>query len=400
MVSAFFSASETSLSTLNKIRLKKNAQDGDPRARAALEHTEQFDKTLTTILVGNNLVCVAGSTIGTLVFTALFGVSGAIVSTIIITILFLTVEVLPKSYAKAHSDTVALKVARPLRVASFILAPFCFMFRKLQSALHSRSVPDEKAPSITEEELLYFIESIEEEGVLEEQESNLVQSALEFDETTLREIITPRVTLQALDVDSTQGEIAEFLSSVGHSRAPVYETSVDNIIGILFVQDAMRLMISGNEISLRDIIKEPCYVHKGMKLSDLLSVFKSQKVQMAIVLDEYGGTMGIVTPIDLLEELVGDIYDEPGSLTERDDGSYEISGGSDLWDMFEKLGIDHSDIESDYSTVNGWAMSLIGFIPEAGESFSFKGHLFTVLEVDGNRIASLAAKLIDDDDLE
>ena len=392
-LSAFFGASETSLSTINKIRLKKSAQDGNARARVALELTEQYDKALTTILVGNNLVCVAASTIGTLLFTSLFGVSGAIVSTVVFTILFLVVEVFPKSFANANSDTVALHIAKPLRAASFILAPLCFVFRKLQKALYGRGGQDEKAPSITEEELLYFIESIEEEGVIDEQESNLVQSALEFDETTLREVITPRVNLEALDVESTQQELTDFLLSAKHSRAPVYETSVDNIIGILFVPDAMRLLMAGKDVNLRGILEEPCFVHKGMKLSDLLSVFQSKKAHMAVVLDEYGGTLGIVTPIDLLEELVGDIYnDAPESLTMREDGSYEIDGGCDLWDMFDALGVDHSDIESDYSTVNGWAMSLIGFIPGAGESFSFKGYDFTVLETNGTRISRLSAK--------
>ena len=393
-LSAFFSASETSLSTINKIRLKKSAQDGNARARVALELTEQYDKVLTTILVGNNLVCVAASTIGTLIFTSLFGVSGgAIASTALITVLFLTVEVLPKSFANANSDKVALRIARPLRTVSFILAPLCIVFGKMQKTLNASEDSEKKAPSITEEELLYFIESIEEEGVLEEQESNLVQSALEFDETTLREIITPRVSLEALDVESTRQEIADFLLTAKHSRAPVFETSVDNIIGTLFIPDAMRLLMAGKEVNLREMLTQPCFVHKGMKLSDLLSVFQSKKAHMAIVLDEYGGTVGIVTPIDLLEELVGDIYnDAPESLMRREDGSFEIDGGFDLWDMFEALGVDESDIHSDYSTVNGWAMSLIGFIPEAGESFSFRGYDFTVLETDGNRISRLAAK--------
>ncbi|MCL2856230.1 MAG: hemolysin family protein [Oscillospiraceae bacterium] len=393
LLSCVFAASETALSTINKIRLKKNAQEGDRKAQAVLALIEHYDKTLTTILVSTNLIAVAVSTMGTLVFIALFGASGAIVSTIVFTVLFLAGEILPKTYASKNSEKVAFKSPGFLRVAGVILFPLCFLIVKLQGAMQKPGSPEDKTPSITEEELIHFIESIEEEGVLEEQESSMVQSALEFDETSLREVITPRVSLEALDADSTQEEISKFLLEVKHSRVPVFETSIDNVIGVLQAQDAMRRIISGEEVDLRAIIQKPCFVHKGMKLSGLLSVFKSREATMAVVLDEYGGTVGIVTPTDLLEHLVGDFYDEEYSdnLKEHDDGSYEIDGGYYLEDMFEKLDIKPADPEIEYTTVNGWAMSVIGFIPEVGESFEFGGYSFKVTQVDGNKIVRLRA---------
>ena len=393
LLSCVFAASETALSTINKIRLKKNAQEGDRKAQAVLALIERYDKTLTTILVSTNLIAVAVSTMGTLVFTALFGGAGAIISTIVFTILFLMAEILPKTYASNNSEKVAFTAPGFLRVAWVLLFPLCFLFSKLQAAMQKPSDTEEKAPTITEEELMHFIESIEEEGVLEEQESNMVQSALEFDETSLREVITPRVSLEALDADSTQEEISRFLLEVKHSRVPVFETSIDNIIGVLVVQVAMRRLISGETIDLRQIAQKPCFVHKGMKLSALLSVFKSREAHMAVVLDEYGGTVGIVTPTDLLEQLVGDFYDEEQSLglVKHEDGSYDIDGGYYLEDLFEKLAIDPGELETDCNTVNGWAMSVIGFIPEAGESFEFGGYRFEVTLVEGNRIVRLRA---------
>jgi len=386
-VSAFLAAAETALSNHNKIRMKKKAQEGDPRAKTVIHLIEHYDKTLSTLFVADNLLAVGASSMGAMVFTYLFGASGVLVNTITFTFLFLIVEIFPKTLADARSDETALGVAGPMRALCVILTPLSIIFMVLQTKMRKWAAKED-IPSITGEELLHLIETIEEEGVLDEQESNLLQTALELDETSLWEIITPRVNLEALDADSTREEIAEFLQNAQHSRVPVYEESVDNIIGILFVQKAMSLLIAEKEVNLRDIIETPYYVHEGMKLSGLISVFQSKEVHMAVVLDEYGGTAGIATPVDILEELVG----KPEELTPKEDGSFEISGDYYMWDMFDELSIDEKDIESDYSTVNGWAMSHIGFIPEAGESFVFGNYRFTVLEMDGNKIARLRAE--------
>jgi len=389
-VSAFLAVTETSLSSHNKIRMKKKAQEGDPRAKSVMHLIEHYDKTLSTLFVADNLLAVGASSMGAMVFTYLFGASGVLVNTITFTFLFLIVEIFPKTLADAKSDEMALGVAGPMRALCVILTPLSIIFMMIQTKMR-KWVAKEDVPSITGEELLHFIETIEEEGVLDEQESSLLQTVLELDETSLWEIITPRVNLEALDVGSTQEEIAAFLQNTQYSRVPVYEESVDNIIGILFVQKAMSRLITEKEVTLRDIIEAPYYVHEGMKLSGLISAFQTKEVHMAVVLDEYGGTAGIATPVDILEELVG----KPEELTPEEDGSYEISGDYYMWDMFDELNIDEKDVESDYSTVNGWAMSHIGFIPEAGESFVFGDYRFTVLEMDGNKIARLKAEVID-----
>jgi len=390
MISAFFSVADTAITIHNKIRMRKKAQEGDPRAKKVVTLIEQYDKTVTTISIADNILVLAASSMGAVLFTSLFGGTGVAVNTAIFTILYLTVDTFPRTLASAKADEFALRVAGPMRVLSVLITPLSFVFMILQAKMRKWASNNSQSPAITEEELIHLIE---EEGVLEEHKSFLVQSALEFDQTPLRDVVTPRVNLQALDVNSSQEEIANFLLAAEFSRVPVYEDTVDKIIGVLLIQEAMRQLAYNQAIKLRELIKEPYFVHQGMKLSDLLTVFESKKIKMAIVLDEYGGNMGIITPVDLLEELVGNIYNsEPDDLITREDGTRLIAGGYYLWDMFEKLDIAESGIESDYSTVSGWAMSMIGYIPKAGESFLFKGYRFAVKEMDGNRIARLAAK--------
>ena len=389
MISAFFSVADTAITIHNKIRMRKKAQEGDPRAKKVVTLIEQYDKTVTTISITDNILGVAASSMGAIMFTYFFGGTGVVINTAVFTILYLTVDTFPRTLASAKADELALRVAGPMRVLSVLITPLSFVFMILQARMRKWVSNSDEAPAITEEELIHLIE---EEGVLEEHKSFLVQSALEFDQVPLRDVVTPRVNLQALDVNSSREEIANFLLAAQFSRVPVYEDSVDKIIGILFVQEAMRQLAYNQTIDLRALIKEPYFVHQGMKPSDLLAVFESKKIKMAIVLDEYGGNMGIITPVDLLEELVGNIYTGgPDDLITREDGVHLIAGGYSLWDMLEKLEIDESGVESDYSTVSGWAMSRIGYIPKAGESFLFNGYRFTVKEMDGNRIARMMA---------
>jgi len=391
LVSAFFSVADTSIAIHNKIRMRKKAQEGDPRAKMVVNLIEQYDKTVTTISITDNVLGVAASSMGAIMFTSLFGGTGVLVNTITFTILYLIVDTFPSTLASAKADNLALRVARPMRILCVLVTPLSFVFLLLQAKVRRwASESEEEAPSITEEELIHLIE---EEGVLEEHKSYLVQSALEFDEVPLRDVVTPRVNLQALDINANQKEVARFLLAAEFSRVPVYEDSVDKIVGVLVIQQAMRALAFNQEIDVRALMVEPYFVHKGMKLSDLLGVFESKKIKMAIVLDEYGGTMGIITPIDLLEELVGDIYHgEPDDLITLDDGSYLIAGGYYLWSMFEKLEMDADGVESDYSTLNGWAMSMIGHIPKTGESFVFNDHRFAVEAMDGNKIARMSIK--------
>ncbi len=395
LFSAFFSSCETVISTCNRIRIKKQAQDGDEKAQKVLTMTDSYDRTLSTILIGNNIVNIAASTIATLLATAIFGTAGAWISTLVMTILVLVFgEIMPKTYSMENADTLALKIVGPLGFVITLLRPLSYVFSKLGTLFSKPS--EDPAPTVTVEELMYIIESIEEEGVLEEQERDLVQSALEFDDTAIREIITPRVNLVALDINGSQEQTVETVLSEGYSRIPVYENTVDNIIGILYTRDFLRCLVRGESTDLRQLIKEPYFVHKGMKLSVLLANFKSKKVNLAVVLDEYGGTLGIVTMEDVLEELVGDIWDEddevPEELVKLDDTHFEVLGEYDILELLGELGYDVEDTEGGHTTVGGWASHMMEHIPQVGERFDYKDLRFTVLAMDGNRVARLGVE--------
>jgi len=395
--SAFFSVSETSISTFNKIRMRKKAEDGDKNAKKVLRIWDNFDKTLSSILIGNTIVNITASTMAAALLTSLLGAAtGAVVATVAMTLLVLLFgEILPKSYSKDNAEKAALKVAGPLNAINFALTPLSAVFLKITAAVRNRSGKD-NGPSITEEELIYMMDTIEEEGVLEEQERDLVQSALEFDEIPIRDILTPRVNITAIDIDSKPEEIKKTIVETGYSRIPVYQSTIDKIVGVLYTRDYLLAMVNGESIRLRGMLGEPLFVHKGMKLSHLLASFKAKKLNLAVVVDEYGGTLGIVTMEDILEELVGEIWDEddeiPLGFIETGEGSFEAEGDFDLWDMLEKLGIDEESVDSDYSTVGGWALHMLGHIPLANEEFTFSNHSFTVLSMDGHRLKKLGIK--------
>lgn len=400
LFSAFFSASETAFSTFNRIRMKKKAQDGSAAARQTLKIAEDYDRTLSTILIGNNIVNIASSAVATIIATALWPRYGALVSTVVMTLLVLAFgEILPKSYAKQNADLLAPKIAGLLQFFRALLFPLSFVFTRLQGAFSKADPELEQPPSVTEKELIYMLDSIEEEGVIEEQERDLVQSALEFDEITVKEIFTPRVNLVAVDVDNPLDKITEVVISEGYSRIPVYENTVDNIIGVLFARDYLRCIVRGEEVSLRAMLSAPYFVHKGMKLSLLLSNLKARKVHLAVVLDEYGGTLGIVTMEDVLEELVGDIWDEddeiPGGLVSLGENRFEVEASCDVAELFEELGYEEEDLDTEHTTVGGWAMQVLEHIPQAGEAFDYKDLRWTVLEMSGHRITRLGLERLE-----
>lgn len=401
-LSAYFSMSETAFSTVNRVRLKNYAENGDPRAKRALKITGRFEDTLSTVLIGNNLVNITSTTIAATLATRYLGSSGPVISTVVMTLLVLTFgEILPKAYAKENSERVALGAVGFLRFCVVLLRPLSFLFAKLQGAFSklTRREEEEKIPTVTEEELKYIIESIEEEGVLEEQESDLVQSALELDEITVQEVLTPRVDVVAVDVDDPVMEVRDLLFEEKFSRIPVYEGSIDNCIGILYSWDFIVACVKqkAEDIKLRDMLSEPYFVHKTMRLSSLLSQFKLHKQNMAVVTDDYGGMLGVVTMEDILEQLVGEIWDEDEEATfdivKVGDNEYEVSGDLNIYEMLEEMDYDDRDFESDYNTVNGWALEQLERIPDEGDAFSLDGLTCTVKEMDGQRIKTLLVRL-------
>lgn len=395
--SAFFSASETSFTSVNMIRIRSMAEEGNQKAATAVRLAESYDRTLSTILIGNNLVNIALSSLTTVAATAAFGDAGVAVATGIATLLILTFgEILPKSWAKENSERLVLLIAPPLRFCSLLLWPLSTFFIWLKDAFR-RGEEGEKAPSITESELMYMLGTIQEEGVLEEQEKDLVQSALEFDETTVQEIITPRVNLVALDIEEEQQEIVRVVTGEKFSRIPVYEGTIDNIVGIVQSREILKRIIQGRSIRLRNLMSKPIFIHRTMKISRLLAEFQRKKAHIAVVIDDYGGTLGIVTMEDLLEELVGEIWDEDEEivteLVQTGPDRYEVSGDMNIEEFFEGIGYAPRGFESDFNTMNGWALEMLEHIPQAGESFTYDRLTVTVKEMDDQRVTKLAVTL-------
>lgn len=394
-MSAFFSASETAFSSVNKMRLKTMADDGNRAAQRALGIAERFDRTLSVILVGNNVVNIAATSAATLITTVAFGPSGAAVSTAVMTVVILVFgEVLPKSLAKENAERVAFLVQGPLSILIWLLTPVAFLFVKLQEWASRVSGSNEPQPLVTEQELLNIIEAIEEEGVLDEQRSELMQSALAFDDITAQEVLTPRVDLAAVGLHDSPEKIREIILTERFSRMPVYDRSLDNIIGILHTRDYLEAALAGREpVDLAAIVAKPLFVHKSQRIAELLSEFKRRRLHMAVVIDDYGGTMGVVSMEDLLEELVGDIWDEDEEaeveFAEVEPGVYTVSGDMGVYEMLELIGYEERDFDCDYSSTGGWALERLGRLPSAGDSFEYNGVGVTVEEVEDQRVRKL-----------
>jgi len=390
--SGFFSATETAISTVNKIRMKNYADEGDSRAATVLKIASKYEQALSTVLIGNNIVNIASASLATVLFTKYFPANGAALSTFFMTIIVLIFgEVLPKNMAKANSEWVALRVGGILNLLMKIFAPAVFLLVKLSNFVLSRFSSEEK-PSVTEEELKYIIESIEEEGVLEQDESDLVQSALEFDEIEVQEILTPRVDMIAIDTEDLWEDIVELVKTKGVSRIPVYEKSIDHIIGIVRSRDVLMAEIEGKR-DIKALISDCMFVHRTMRVSQLMENMKKSKAQLAVVTDDYGGTLGLVTMEDALEELVGEIWDEYDEVEEElvrvDDMTYLVSGDANVYDTLEQIGCDMRNFESDYNTVSGWTLEKMEHIPQIGESFVYGNFRVVVEEMEDQRITKL-----------
>ena len=401
MLSAFFSASETALSSVNKIRLMANAEEGDRNAKRALNILESYDRVLTTILIGNNIVNLTAASIGTIAFTRLIGDRGVLVSTIVITIVVLTFsEIIPKSIAKENAEMFSLAFAAPLSILMKILSPITYLFILLKNNVASLFGSEQKAPTVTEEELFYIIDEIEDEGVLEEQESNLVKSALEFDEITVGEILVPRVDVVAIEAGESAEKIKETFIKEKYSRLPVYDKTIDNIIGVINEKDFFKFLIANEGENVQDIVKKITYVHSLQKISEVLLEMQRRKLHIAVVTDQYGGTEGIVTLEDILEELVGEIWDENDEIhnpiLEVGENRYEVSAELNLHDMLEELGLPIDTVESTHKSVGGWVLELLGRIPNVGDVA--KAGIFEIMvkETSEQRIVKLLIKVNSD----
>ena len=400
-LSAFFSGSETALTSVNKIRLKNMAENGNQKAAKTLRIAENYESMISTVLIGNNIVNIASASLATVIFTVLLGAEkGAAVSTVVMTVVVLICgEVLPKNYAKSNADSLAMAVSGPISVLMVIFKPLVAILNALARFMAKfTGSEDSEKPSVTEEELKYIVESIEDEGVLEERESDLVQSALELDEIEVQEILTPRVDMIALDVEDSWEEILELAKNSKVSRIPVYENTVDNIIGLVHVRDILEDEISNTEHDIRSLLTRCLFVHKTMNISRLLEKLRKEKMPLAIVTDDYGGTMGLITIEDIVEELVGEIWDEYDEfeveLVKKSDSVYEVSGDYNVYDLMEELDEENRSFESDYNTVSGWTLEQLEHIPQVGESFVYRNLRVTVTAMDEQRITKLKIEIL------
>ena len=403
LLSALFSSLETAFSFVNKIRIQQSAEDGNKRAKNAQYIIEHFDNALTAILICNNAVNLGCSSIATVLCLNLFGDVGSAIATGATTLLVQTFgEVIPKCLAKENCDSFSLSTAGFLKGLTILLSPLVFVFIKLKSFALKLSGGRNDAPSVTENELKYIVESIEEEGVLEESESEMVRSALDFDETTAEEILTPRVDVVFINIEDSPEKIKESIIENRYSRIPVFENTTDNIVGILHTRDYLEALADGTVPNLRELLQTPYFIFKTQQLSKILSHFKRTKVHLAIVTDEYGGTLGIVTMEDLLEEIVGEIWDEDEEIERTHykigNNEYLVNGDLELDEMLELYDMDADAIESDAVTVGGFILEHAGTIPKKRESIETDGFRFTVMEVENQRIMRVVVKKADTSD--
>ena len=393
IMSAYFSATETAFSTLNRIRIKNLAEKGNKKAMLVLKLADKYDTLLSTILIGNNIVNILASSLATLLFIQLVRDNdlGSLLSTVVLTLVILIFgEISPKTVAKKLPESFAMFSAPIINIILIILFPLTVLFKGLQKLLGMifKSGDDQ---GMTEEELISIIEEAEEDGDFDKEESTLIKSAIEFGDLEVGDIFTPRIDITAISKDATREEIKSVFNESGYSRIPVYEGDLDNVIGILNYKDFFASSFEdGSDIT--EITKPVMYVPKTQKINDLLRELQKKQRHLAIVTDEYGSTAGLVSLEDIIEEIVGDIWDEHDEIVEEikevGDGEYIVSGKANIDKFFDELDI-KEDEELDALTVNGWAMNELGKIPEVGDVFEANGLSVEVLEMDGRRIENL-----------
>ena len=389
-LSAFFSASETAFTSANRVRLKTMSQAGDKRAELALSLAEDYDRLLTTILVGNNIVNIAGTALATVLFTAWVGRMGATVSTVVMTVLILIFgEVSPKTIAKESAEKFAMAAAPSLKALCTILTPVNELFKGWKRLLQRLFKPESQSGHV-EAEIMTLVDEAEHEGDLDEHEGDLIRSAVEFnDDRDILSVLTPRVDVTALEDTASIDEAANLFRESGYSRVPVFHEDMDHIVGILHEKDFYAMAYQGCQ-SITEIMKPPVWAPSTLKLTKLLKLFQQEKSHIVIVVDEFGGTEGIVTMEDVLEELVGEIYDEHDEeereVVALEDGSWLVDGGMQLSELLEMAGVE--DVYA-ADTVGGWAAEVMGCIPFVGAAFETDELRGLVTQMEKRRVTRL-----------
>lgn len=385
ILSACFSASEISFNTANKMRLKKASEEGKKSATIAYGIINKFNTALSAILIGNNLANIAASTCATVIAMQLIKDDdiASVVATVVMTVIILIFgEIMPKIIAKNNADVMVHWFAYIITVVKWMLYPLVWLVMALINLLSKLwGKDDEDAPTVTEEELSSILETVEEEGVIDEEKKDLLQSAIIFPDTTVEEIMTPRIDMLAYDITRPIDTLHAIAEKSRFSRIPVFDESIDEIIGVLYLNRYYRKLTGSgvnNKSDLRRLLMEPCFIHKTMKLDRALNLLRERKTHLAIVVDEYGGTMGVVTIEDILEELVGEIWDESDEIvdefTKTGNSTYEVSGDMNIEDFFEEIEFEPKDFECEYSTMGGWAIEMLNADPHVGDNFTYSNY--------------------------
>lgn len=389
-MSAYFSATETAFSSLNRIRIKNMAEKGNKKACLVMRLSENYDSLLSTILIGNNIVNIASASLTTVLFVKMLGDEiGPSVSTAVTTIVVLIFgEVSPKSIAKESPEKFAMFSAPFLNMLMVLLTPFNFLFGQWKKLL-SIIIKSTDESGITEEELLSIVEEAKQDGGIDEQENMLIRSVLEFTEQEAVDILTPRIDITAVSTETTKEEIVTVFADTAYSRLPIFEDTIDHIVGIIYQKDFYNYVYRADK-EISEIIRPALFVPQNKKIGILLKELQNKKIHIAVVLDEYGGTVGIITLEDILEELVGEIWDEydevSSEIEKKSETEYIVLGNADIDKVFEVLNIEVADEEVQSGIINGWIMNELGRVPEKEDCFEYKGYQITVLEMNEKRV--------------
>ena len=398
-LAAFFSGSEIAYAQANRLRLRAAAEAGDRLSKVAYYIYQSYDNALVTFLICDNLVNIAASSLATVIALSLLGESGVWIATVVMTVLIIVFgEILPKIIAAQVPERFARAVSLPVRAFMTLLYPFVwlisFLLRAFDRATRKRI---REGPSVTEDDLETILDTVEDEGVIDEDRADLLQSALDFGEVLAYEILTPRVDMTAIDIDDDLDEILETVFDSPYSRIPVYKDTIDSVIGVLHLNHVFKELTNGCRINVRQLMMPATFVHKTMPLPDVLKVMKKRKSHLVVVTDEYGGTMGVLSMEDVLEQLVGDIWDESDEVDEEivelGNNRYDVDADMRIEDFFEELDIDDRDFDDDNTTLGGWAIEQLGRYPRVGDRFEYRNLTVTIKKRKKLRVIRLLVRV-------
>lgn len=398
LFSGLFSAMETAYSSSSKIRLKNMANDGNTKANSVLVILDDFDKFLTSVLIGNNIVNIASATISTLLFSLILkGGKGPTVSTIVITVITLLFgEIAPKSLAKQAPEKFACATVGVVNFFEFVFTPLTIVLKGWTWLVNHFAHIEQDEGDISDE-LITMVDEAEKDGNLEEHESDLISAAIEFNDLDVKDVLTPRVDIVAVNIASSHEQIEKAFRFNSFSRLPVYENTVDNIVGVIHEKDFYELMYHNNKGPIRRIIKPVIYTSPNTQISTCMKQLQAAKLHMAVVLDEYGGTEGIITLEDIIEELVGEIWDEHDVVedfyTKVDDYTWMVKGDAEIDDLIDRFGVEEEDEEFDFITVSGWAIAELHHIPKVNEEFDYKNLHVTITKADQRKVLEVKVEI-------